>query len=64
MKLKERKKGEYFTKKDIPELNEMQVWIRDEYDRSSKKYVCYCWGDVNKWQLIRGDKEVYTEFTF
>lgn len=64
MKLKSLKKGTWFTKKSIAEPNEMQVWIKQDYDRESKKYCCVCFGDINKWQYIKGDTEVYTEFTF
>ena len=64
MKVKELKKGEWFTKKPIEYPSGMQVWIRDEYDKSERKYLCYCWGDINKWCYIKGDKEVYIDFMF
>lgn len=37
MKLKDIKKGEYFTLKPIAEPKESQVYIKEEYDRSEKK---------------------------
>ena len=58
------KKGEYFTKKDIEEPSEMQVWIRGEYDRESRRYEISCWGDINKTQYVKGETIAYTEFTF
>ena len=64
MTVRELKKGDFFTKKPYENPTDMQVWIRGDYDRSSKRYSCYCWGDVNKEQFLKGDKEVYTEFTF
>lgn len=64
MKLKDVKKGDYFTLKDIAEPKENQVWIRDDYDHSSKKYMCIRFSDINDSRLVAGDKEVYTEFTF
>ena len=64
MKLKDLKKGEYFTLKDIAEPKENQVWVKDDYDRSSKKYLCIRFSDISDSKLIAGDKEVYTEFTF
>lgn len=64
MKMKELKKGEYFTKKAIAEPTERQVWIRGDYDRTEKKYEAYRFDDVNTWCYISGNKEVYTEFTF
>lgn len=64
MKLKELKKGDWFTLRDIHEPKESQVWIRDEYDRTERKYICVCFGDICRSRLIKGDKEVYTGFTF
>lgn len=64
MKLKELKKGDYFTKKSIENPTESQVWIRGDYDRSLKKYECSNFADVNKTCFIKGDREIYTDFTF
>lgn len=64
MKLRELKKGEFFTKKPIEEPKENQIWIKDSYDRSTKKWLCYSWADVNRECLIDGNKEVFTEFVF
>ena len=62
--IKSLKKGEWFTKKDIENPTENQVWIRGDYDRTSKRYECQSYGDINRICYIKGDKEVYTEFTF
>lgn len=64
MTVRELKKGEMFTLKPIEYPRESQVYVRDEYDRSTKKYICYKWSDVNAERLLKGDKEVYTEFCF
>lgn len=64
MKLKELKKGEYFTLKLMENPKENQVYIRGEYDRSDKKYCCGKFSDISYSRLIDGNKEVYTEFTF
>ncbi len=64
MKLKDVKKGEYFTKKQIEYPTEVQVFVRGEYDRSMKKYECWKWSDVNSVQYLDGKKEVYIDFTF
>ena len=54
--LKDMKKGDLFTlKPDGP------VWIRDEYDRSTKKYCVYKWDDVNHWSLKRGTLKVHID---
>ena len=64
MKLKELKRGEYFTKKSIEFPNEKQVFVRGEYDRELKKYECYRFSDINDYVYISGSKEVFTEFVF
>lgn len=64
MKLKELKKGDFFTKKPIEFPTERQVWVRGDYDRSEKKYECCRFSDVNDYQYIKGDKEVCIEFEF
>lgn len=35
------------------------VWVRDEYDRSERKYLCYKWDDVNHWTYMRSVRAVY-----
>ena len=35
------------------------VWVRDEYDRSEKKYLCDKWDDVNHWTYMRSVRGVY-----
>ena len=35
------------------------VWVRDEYDRSERKYLCYKWEDVNHWAYMRSARGVY-----
>lgn len=63
-KLKDVKPGEFFTLKPIPEPKESQVYVRDDYDRSERKYLCYKFNDVNSWRYLKGDRIVYTDFTF
>ena len=64
MKLKDLKKGEYFTLKPIEEPKENQVYIRGEYDRTEKKYECGKFSDISYTRYINGDREVYIDFTF
>ena len=64
IKLKDLKRGDWFTKKPIENPKDMQVWVKDYYDRSAKKYCCYKWGDMNHIQLINGNTKVYVDFTF
>ena len=64
MKLRELKKGEWFTLKPIAEPKASQVYIREDYDRSEKKYVCGKFSDISASRLLKPDTTVYTEFVF
>lgn len=62
--LKDLKKGEYFTLKEIAEPNENQVYVRGDYDRESKTYSCYKFSDTNSERFIKGNKKVFIDFVF
>lgn len=58
------KKGDFFTLSNLSHPKESQVWIRDEYDRSERKYTAHRFDDVNYFRSFKADFVVYTEFTF
>ena len=62
--MKDLKIGEFFTLKKTKEPKESQVYVRDEYDRSERKYWAKKWSDISAGKFISGDTRVYTEFTF
>ena len=62
--LKDLKKGEWFTLKPIEEPNEMQVYVKDDYYRPEKVFICYKYGDVCYSRDFKGDRKVYTDFIF
>lgn len=64
MKVKDLKKGEYFTLKSIEEPKENQVWVRGDYDRSTKTYSATNFSDMNRERFFKGNKEVFVGFTF
>lgn len=64
MTVKQLKSGEWFTKKAIEYPNEKQVFIRGDYDRTTKKYECVRFSDGNDIQYISGDKEIFVDFIF
>lgn len=64
MTIKELKKGEYFTIKPIENPTEKQVYIRDEYDRSEKKYLAGRFDDISYSRLFKPTQIVYTNFIF
>ena len=58
MKVKDLKKGDYFTMKPLEKPKENQVYIRGDYDRSSKKYSCEKFSDTCSERFFDGNKEV------
>lgn len=64
MKVKDLKKGDFFTKKQIEEPTDNQVWIRGDYIRAEKKYECANFDDANRYCYLPADKEVFTDFIF
>lgn len=64
MKVKQLKEGELFTKKQIADPSDDQVWIRGNYIRTEKKYECINFDDANRYCYLPADKEVFTDFIF
>ena len=64
MTIRELKKGEFFLVKALENPTENQVYVRGDYDRSQKKYECYKFSDINSIRYFKGDKDIYTDFTF
>ena len=62
--VKDLKPGEWFTLKPIEEPKESQVYIRGEYDRSERKYECGKFSDISYSRYLKGNTQVYTDFTF
>lgn len=62
--LKELKKGEFFTRKPIEEPNEKQVFIKDFYIPSDKKYFCTRWNNISDGIELKGTTKVYIDFYF
>lgn len=59
--LRQLTKGELFRLKDTENA---PVWVKDYYDRGSKRWCCYKYEDVNHWNFFLGDKIVYGGFTY
>lgn len=64
MKLRELKQGQFFTLKPVEAPKDSQVFIRQEYDRSIKRYWVQRFSDASSGRYISGDKEVFTDFVF
>lgn len=55
------KRGDYLRLKPSPTA---PVWVRGEYDHSSKRYWITKADDMNHGALRKGDVIVYTGFTY
>lgn len=62
--LKDIKPGEYFTFKPVEEPSEKLVYVRDGYNRSTKKFGYHKWSDIGHENEKKGTTKVYTGFTF
>lgn len=68
--LKNVRKGEFFTLTDNVMHNEdgevlsKYVYVRDAYDRESKKYEVYKFDDVCNYRFMNGTRIVYVDFEF
>lgn len=58
------KRGDFFTLKDLDDPTESQVWVRDEWDRSAGRYVAHRFTDVNSERSFKSERAVYVGFTF
>lgn len=63
-KIRDLKRGDWFTLKPIEEPKETQVYVRDFYCADVKKYCCFKFSDVGDSRCFNGDKLVYVGFTF
>lgn len=64
IKLRDVKTGEYFTRKAIEEPNEKQVFIKRDYVRQDKRFICERFSDMNDYIMLKSDTTVYIDFTF
>ena len=62
--IRDLKRGEFFTLSNLSTPKPSQVWVRDEYDRSERKYIAHRWDNINHFRSFKADFAVYTEFTF
>lgn len=62
--LKELKKGDSFTLFPVDAPHENIVYVRDEYNRCTRKYICFRFSDVNSIREFKGRQIVYIDFQF
>ena len=64
VQIKDLKQGTFFTLKPIIYPTEKQVYTRESYERSTKKYSCTRYDDFCAERFFKGSKIVYTDFIF
>lgn len=64
MTIKQLKKGTYFKVVDKNGRVGTCVYVRLDYDRSSKKYCANKFDDFNDFRMFKPSQEVTTEFVF
>ena len=55
-------RGEMFTLKDCSDLLDIPenlIWVKGDYDRSSKTYSCCKWEDANHENFFKAIRKVY-----
>lgn len=55
------KRGDFFR---LTNSETAPVWVRGEYNRSSRKYECCKFDDANHWNEFSGSRVVYFDFEF
>ena len=63
-KIKELKKGEFFRRLSPSGLIGSTIYVKDYYERSSKKYYAYDYFDINYFRAFRPDQDVVVDFEF
>lgn len=66
IRIKDLPAGEFFIwgPGNNKEVAEDSVWIREGYDRATKKFIVRKWSDINKEKLIDGERLVFVDFIF
>lgn len=55
------KQGDFFR---LANSDTAPVWVRGDYNRSSKKFEVYKYNNVNYWNEFRGSRIVFVDFEF
>lgn len=62
--IKQLKQGDFFTLQPCDDAKESRVWVRGPFNRSTKRYDCYKFSDVNHYHSFSPNLIVYTDFIF
>ena len=62
--MRQLKEGEFFTFRPHEEPTERQVYVRSDYDRSTKRFAYFPYNDMMNEHFAKGERVVYTDFIF
>lgn len=60
-RIKDVKRGEFFR---LRESDTAPVWVRDEYNRSTRKYEGYRYDNTGDFAEFNGTRVVFVDFEF
>ena len=55
------KRGEFFR---LANSESAPVWVRDDYNRSSKKFEAHKYDNIGIWADFSGSRAVYVDLSF
>lgn len=64
VRLRSLKKGDFFTLHVVSEPSSNQVFVKGDYDPSTKTFCCSKFDDFCSSRSFKSDKLVYTDFIF
>lgn len=64
VRVRDLKRGDFFTVTPCAFPADNRVYIRGEYDKSERRYYCEKFADFCNGREFNGEKVVYTGFTF
>ena len=67
VRLKDVPKGSYFHRTSMRDgefCEHSVVWLKGEYDHSTRKWSCYKFEDICNDRLFKGEERVTIDFTF
>lgn len=55
------RRGEFFR---LANSESAPVWVRDDYNRSTKKFEAHKYDNMGTWVNFSGSRAVYVDFSF
>ena len=62
--VKEIKKGDYFRIVNKKGVAQKRVFIKGDYDRAEKAYICCAFDDICDFRVVKSNQTATTDFIF